>query len=444
MDLSGLTVDHFSADSTSGAAVAALRLHRSLLALGAISRYWHAPVSRKSLDEPGCRLVRWTDYSAGFWEQVRARLLASARKVRMARKKQYWIKGRPEGLESFSAAEQPHPTPLPQASRHASVVHLHSVATMIDYRSFFGSLPDRVPVVWTLYDMNPMSGGCHYVNGCEAYRTTCQHCPQLGRPSSDDLSRQTFQIKMDALRGKNIHIVAPSHGAEQVARASAVLSDVRTIQTIHHGVDVAQFVPMDKSVAKRRLGIPEDRVVVAFGAESIDKRRKGFRELMVALSRVADHGPITGLVFGNGRGSEIPPHLDLKKMGYVSDRQQQATIYSAADMFILPSLEEVFGLTALEAMACGTPVVAFRTEGISDYIRPGTTGFLAESGDCAGLAWHIVRLVENRQMRHRMGEHAREMVEREFSAELQTARYVELYGELVRSMSNAVLSGRAA
>lgn len=444
MDLCELTVDHFNDDSAAGAAEAARRLHQSLLATGAVSRYWYVAGSRQAVDEPGCRPLRWTDPSAGVFEQVGARMVASIRKGRMARKTNYWIKGRPEGLEPFSSAEQPHSTPLPPACRYASVVHLHSIATMIDHHSFFGSLPDHLPVVWTLYDMNPLSGGCHYFNGCDAYRTTCQHCPQLGRPSSDDLARQMFQIKRTALRGKNIHVVAPSHGVEQAARASAILSGARTFRTIHRGVNAAQFVPVDKSVAKRRLGIPQERVVVAFGAESTGRRRKGFHELIVALSRVADHGPITGLMFGNVQGTQTPPHLEVKKMGARLNRQQQATIYSAADLYVHPSLEEVSEPTVIEAMACATPVVGFRTAGISDYIRPGTTGLLAEPGDCAGLAWHIAQLVEDASRRRRMGEHAREMVAREFNDDLETARYVELYGELVRATRHAALSRPAA
>jgi len=111
--------------------------------------------------------------------------------------------------------------------------------------------------------------------------------------------------------------------------------------------------------------------------------------------------------------------------------------YSAGDCFVIPSLQEVFGLTALEAMACGTPVVGFDTGGIPDMVRPGETGLLARPGDVADLSAQILRMIENPAERQFMADGARKIVEREFTSEIQARRYKSLYEELEQALPAA-------
>jgi glycosyltransferase involved in cell wall biosynthesis len=313
------------------------------------------------------------------------------------------------------------------------VVHLHWVSKLIDYPSFFASVPDDFPIVWTLHDMNAMTGGCHYTMGCEAFTTECRCCPLLGLPGDNDLSRRSFQVKLAALAGKNLHVVANSQWMESQARRSRVLAGARSFRTIHFGLDTQLFSPQDKRAARRALGLTDDRTIVAFGAESIDNLRKGLGQLLQALSLLRDRGQVLGIVFGNGM---VPQHSglslpELRSVGFVADPARQATLYSAADVFVIPSLQEAFGQTGIEAMACGTPVVGFDTGGIPDFVRPGETGLLARLGDATDLARQIQWLVDHADQAKRMGRAAREVVLDRFTLAHQARQHIELYESLL-------------
>jgi glycosyltransferase involved in cell wall biosynthesis len=294
--------------------------------------------------------------------------------------------------------------------------------------------------------LNPMTGGCHYPNGCQAYLQACGNCPQLGpRRSADDLSHRSLRVKRKALRGKNLHVVAPSHWAADCARQSWLLGDARSIQVIPHGVDVGRFSPRDKAACRRKLGLRGDRVVIGFGAASIGDRRKGLSELLAALAQLPDRRQVTGLVFGAGALPQTDPELpELAAVGYVDDPVAQAAVYSAADLLVVPSREELFGLTGLEALACGTPVVAFDCGGIPDYVRPMETGLLARVGDSADLARQIQWLIDRPEARQQMGRRGRTMVVRQFDLRQQAARHLELYQNLLHATAAPASAGQAA
>ncbi|MFV2069899.1 MAG: glycosyltransferase [Pirellulales bacterium] len=431
-----MIVDHLNAGTGGGAAIAARRLHQALRAAGVESRLWYSKRERVELAEPGCR--PWTD-PPGPGPTLR-RIAGSPRTIarRLAFKwdQRRSLRGRPPGFSLFNLSRLARSTPWDLEATQSDLLHLHWVAKMIDYPSFFASLPTAMPIVWTLHDMNPLTGGCHHSDDCRAYTDSCGHCPQLGLSGENDLSRRSLRVKRDALRGKNLHIVAPSRWIAACARDSRLLRDAATIRTIHHGLDVDRFAPRAKETAKRALGIDPRSVVVGFGAASIDDRRKGLRHLVAAFSHLRaprDHHPLVALVFGAGRPPQWDvPNCHLVMVGHLDDARRQADVYSAADLFVVPSLIEVFGLTGLEAMACGTPVVAFACGGIVDYVRPMETGLLAKAGDSHDLARQIDWLIERPLHRQHMGENGRQMVCREFELRQQTARYIELYRELVQ------------
>ena len=203
-------------------------------------------------------------------------------------------------------------------------------------------------------------------------------------------------------------------------------------------------MPADRLEARRQLGLPPDATVIAFGADSIHHRRKGLRHLLDALSLIP-HENVVGLYFGNGDLPTVGTRLPIMRgIGFVQDTGQLANAYSAADLFVIPSLQEIFGLTGLEAMACGTPVVGFAAGGITDYVRPGETGLLAKVGDSRDLAAKIKWMFDHPQARLRMGTLARAMVEREFNQEIQTQRHIELYRSLLATAKQGTSASRAA
>jgi glycosyltransferase involved in cell wall biosynthesis len=160
--------------------------------------------------------------------------------------------------------------------------------------------------------------------------------------------------------------------------------------------------------------------------------RKGIKYLIEAI-RLLPEKPFL-LTWGGA----FPPELEElphRHLGSIESEHLLATVYNAADAFVIPSLEEAFGQTALESLACARPVVGFNVGGIPDMVRDGETGLLVERGDAVGLAKALDQLLQDREMREQMGANARKLVLSQFSFEKNAASYLELYQSMKGSCS---------
>lgn len=430
-----MIVHHYNTYPGGGAAIAAQKLHKSLLEHGIESRYFFKsgerdPAADATYSAFGPRHfpVTLPERLSNFLSGGRSRLKA------LNREKEYYLDNRAEVFDLFSFPRLYRPTPPVLGRLRPDIIHLHWIADLIDYDSFFSAIPEDFPLVWTLHDMNPFTGGCHYDRGCGGYIDSCGNCPQLnGNRHPDDVSRTNWKLKRKALNGKNIHVVADSRWLESCARKSSIFENARSIQTIHYGVDTAVFKPLDGRTARKDLRIPERSFVLCFGAQSLSNRRKGQKELNEAL-RLLKGESITLVVFGAGALDKtgLPPHIQTLEMGFVETPERLAGIYALADVFVIPSLQEAFGQTALEAMACGIPVVGFDSGGIRDMVRHSETGLLAETVTAASLAQQLGWLMENPKQRLEMGQNARNLALHEFSLEKQLRNYVALYNSVKR------------
>nr|WP_286178381.1 glycosyltransferase [Rhodopirellula sp. JC639] len=165
---------------------------------------------------------------------------------------------------------------------------------------------------------------------------------------------------------------------------------------------------------------------------SLGNRRKGAAELIAALEHVGPNPNVRCLVFGSGTLSETSKRLpEMIHVGSVQDDRTRRLVYSAADAFVLPSTEDNLPLTGLEAMACGTPVIGFDAGGIPDYVIPGKTGLLANTGNAAQLANRLNTAIANPQAIQTMGDQARELILDQYQADTEAQRYIELYRSLV-------------
>jgi glycosyltransferase involved in cell wall biosynthesis len=244
------------------------------------------------------------------------------------------------------------------------------------------------------------------------------------------------------LRPARLRIVADSHWLEAEARRSTLLGGFPA-RTIHYGLDTEVFAPRNRSCARAVLGIPEDAKVVLFAAEVLTNHRKGFALLADALSGLANFPGLFLLSLGRGEAT-VPgsaPHLHL---GYLRDDRWLSLVYSAADVFVIPSLQEAFGQTALEAMACGVPVVGFAVGGIRDMVRPQETGFLAPAGDVPALRAAIAEALGDTAACQRMSAACRQLVVEEFPLELQARRYGELYKTILQQNRHSLLARDAS
>jgi glycosyltransferase involved in cell wall biosynthesis len=407
-------IAHFTSELTGGAGVAAQRLHDALQRERVDSRFYY---------ESGLPLV------PGCW-RVFANQSFTHRNL--AALMQAWRNRRNAPSCLFTSPSWFRRTRLQDFGPRPDVVNLHWISRWIDQPSFFASLPLDLPVVWTLHDMNPFTGGCHHAGDCERFTNHCRDCPQLKNPGPRDDAFRFFEIKKGCYAGKNLHVVSSSDWMSAQARRSALLRRARSFHTIPLGLDTQLFNPIDKTSARQALAIDSERFVVGFACADLSSYDKGGALLVEALHALADKAKITLLVFGAGKLPDSGGRYQLIELGGISSPHLQSLFYSACDVFAAPSRIESFGLTALEAMACGTPVVAFRTGGLVDVVAHGETGLLEKKvGSVVGLRDQLDWMLQHPSERRKMGLAARQRVEKQFSSALMAKRYAELYSQLL-------------
>jgi glycosyltransferase involved in cell wall biosynthesis len=419
---------HLSTWDTHGAGRAAHRLHDALRRLGYASRML---VVFRLTDDPDVVAFRPDDRRrARIWRwRRRRRIHRDAAAYALTRTAERWM---------FTDDRTEHGTALVDQLPACDVLTLHATPELVDHEHFFGRLPAAVPVVWRLPDMGPFTGGCHYDGGCGRFRDRCGACPVLGSARHDDLSRQVWERKRRSLARMPVppHVVAPSRWVAAQARASSLFGSF-PLSVIPNGVDPARWCPGDRSAVRTALGIPADARVVLFVADNTENPIKGFAVLADAL-RALDGEAGRGLFLltagsndpGGRVGDRLPADRRLHLGRLTCDRLLWAA-YNAADVFAMPSLQESFGQTVVEAMACGTPTVGFATGGMSDTVRPGVTGWLAAPGDPADLAAQLARALDGPGGRGLMAAGCRRVAVEEYSSDLQARRYAALYDDLL-------------
>jgi glycosyltransferase involved in cell wall biosynthesis len=311
------------------------------------------------------------------------------------------------------------------------VVNLHWVARWLDLPSFFKSLPPGMPVIWTLHDLIPITGGCHYPGECDGFTKECGNCPQQKRPQPHDATRKFFDTKANWYKRINLHFVGNSEWTTAQARRSALGKLARSVRTIHYGMDVNQYQPVEKTAARKSLRIPEGKFVIGFACSDFHEKRKGAELLLEALGTFPAN-EIVLLVLGGGQWPRKASQVETIQMGSIGSSRLQSIFYSALDVFAMPSRVETFGNVAMEAMACKTPVVAYPAGGLADVVADGETGLIEpETGSVAGLAEKLQWMRQHPKERVEMGIAGRQRVIRNFSDGLMARRYTELYHELV-------------
>ena len=402
---------------------AAYRLHTGLRALGVESRLF-------SIDAPA-----QPDPDVTVFHPPRglpARLRRWLARERIEREFARYRATRPRGSGRFYDDRSPHGGDALRQLPACDVVHLHAMAHFIDFGAFFEMLPRTLPIVRTLHDMNFFTGGCHQDWGCGRFRQQCGACPQLGSQGEHDLSRRIWQRKrraLAALAPERLHVVTPSRWMAGMATASSLLRDT-PVTAIPLGIDVEKFRPRDRRFVRDLWGIPDDARVMLFVSSPLDRPEKGFGLLAAALRGSPQPSHTVLLSVGGGEPPENPgvPH---RRLGHVGHETVMSTVYSAADVLVVPSVQDTFPQACIEALACGLPVVGFDVGGISEVVRPGITGVLVPPRDTAALRDAVGTLLSDPPRRAQFGANGRRIVLEEYTLELQASRHKALYERIL-------------
>lgn len=313
------------------------------------------------------------------------------------------------------------------------VIHLHWIAR--GYIRIESLAHLRSPIVWTLHDMWPFTGGCHYDDGCEGYTQHCGQCPQLGSDRRFDLSHNILLRKARAWSTVDMTFVAPSRWIANCARRSSLLSD-RQIVIIPNGIDTKTFIPRDKGAARRGLALSPDRRLILFGAMNATRDpRKGFNYLREASKLLKASDRATNyeiVVFGDtGGDAQAETGLPCQLLGRVADEDRLATILSAADLLVVPSTQDNLPNTALEALACGLPCVAFDIGGMRDIVQHKVTGYVARAFDIEDFANGIAWVLADDNRWRDLSRQARKRAAALFDIDATASKYISLYQEVV-------------
>ncbi len=421
MSLRILQVSAF--DASGGAARSAYRLHQGLNDRGHECRML---VARRDTSAP---TVRTQTAPPDLASRMRRRV----RRFIIKRDAAAYRDTRPNWPEKFTDDRSWHDWERDPGLTGFDVINLQWVSGLVDYRRFFSAVPEGVPVVWTLRDMNTFTGGCHYDAGCDRFTERCGACPQLGSHDDGDLSRSVWNRKealFSTLGRERLHIVTPSAWMAGEVGRSSLLGERFAVSVIPNGVNTDEFAPRDRAAARAALGIPPASEVVLFVAYSVAPRRKGFSLLVDALRELSDRSNLFAVSVGAGTPDvDIPvPALHL---GKITQNRLLSLAYSAADLYVIPSLQDNLPSTVLESMACGTPVVGFDVGGVPEMVRPGVTGALAPVGDVASLASSISGLLADTAERKTMAERCRRVALDEFGMDTYVSGCEALYEKLV-------------
>ncbi|MFQ5604269.1 MAG: glycosyltransferase [bacterium] len=290
------------------------------------------------------------------------------------------------------------------------------------------------PAVFTLHDMWAFTGHCAYTYECTRWQTGCGQCPHLDSLPAvmRDGTKIEWKLKSRVYKKANLSFVVPSQWLVQQAHTSMLAP--YPIHYIPHGVDVRQFQPLDPVQCRKMLGISSKKKVLLFVAQNFKDKRKGGDLLLKALRRIPATLQKESVLLSLGKAGEMDFHdlnMPVLNLGYVYHDRMKAIAYSAADLFLFPTRSDIFGLVSIESQACGTPVVSFRVGGVSEHVRSGLTGYLAEAENSDDFASGIQELLEDNSMRESLGQQGRQMVLNEYTIELQTKRYLNLYRHLM-------------
>jgi glycosyltransferase involved in cell wall biosynthesis len=384
-----------SMGDSGGAGIAAVRLHEALLDSGADSRLLTLQKTRDGIREhyvfhkKDASMFPLFTLAMMFVDRVLKRFKLKSDYYRSRRKRYTDGSAQDFGMFNFSISEyrlENHPL-----VREADIVHLHWVCGgFLDFQKFFKGMTKHA--VWTLHDMNPFTGGCHYAYECLGYLKDCHACPQLEGARSNSAAERMLAEKIKVLQGQNrsLSIVTPSKWLMECSKKSKLFSSYEH-RHIYNIVNEKSFYLTDKASSREKLSLPADKkIILCVG--SLEYPRKGNDILVESLHLLNREDVILCCV-----GNVSEAHKDnpsIVQLGYIKDSNKMRGVYNAADIFVLPTMADNFPNTIVESLLSGTPVASFYVGGVPEQIND-SNGILIENRNPNSVATSLDQFFDN-------------------------------------------------
>jgi glycosyltransferase involved in cell wall biosynthesis len=316
-------------------------------------------------------------------------------------------------------------------------------------------LSHTVPVVLTLHDAWLLSGHCAHSFDCDRWKTGCGECPDLTIPPAvwRDATAFNWQRKKQIYSQSRLFVSTPSRWLMRKVEQSMLAPAIAAARIIPNGVDLTSFRPGNKATARSALGLPSDPRILLFVSKR--PRRSMWKDYPVLDAAFGQLGNrltrqlLLLIVLGETAPTERRGRNEVRFVAYQGDPETVARYYQAADLYVHPSRADTFPSTVLEALACGTPVVATAVGGIPEQVldlgahtADQATGILTPPADAAALAAGIERLVLDPKLLQQLSQNAAADARSRFDFERQADDYLNWYGEILSSQSSSCAAPR--
>lgn len=423
-----MKVLHINTYDTGGAAIAIKRIHSELLKKGVDSKLLVLHKSKNS--EQTYSYFEGLPKPAYERQHLIARILKKIKLKISTQWKSHFSKNRLQRqkdrcdklnaaickAEVFSYPTSRYDITLHPFYKEADIIQLNWVSGFLDESTFFSK--NKKPVVWRMPDLYACGGGYHYEKNFPFEEL------------KEEISKN-IKIRVKALEMASITFVPISNWLKKKLNESKLIQKFDK-RIIHNGIDLNVFKPIDKVVARQLFNLPVDKKIILLGAQTITNKRKGYQLFLESLHflDLQKSENVICCIFGESEMTDTENKF-FKKIGTISDERLLCMAYSAADLFVMPSVEEAFGQVTIEALACGLPVVSFPTGGSLDIIKNGINGFLAEDFEAQSLAQAI-----NKALNFQFDNGAiRKDTEVRFNIEDKAEEYIQLYSHVLKNIN---------
>ncbi|MFT7196781.1 MAG: glycosyltransferase involved in cell wall biosynthesis, partial [Marinoscillum sp.] len=326
------------------------------------------------------------------------------------------------GLYKFSNGTGAKSLFSTDAFKEADLVHIHWV-----HFGFLGveeivRISTAKPTIWTMHDMWSFTGGCHYSDDCAKYISNCDGCFYL--KDSSKVSFNLLSQKEEVWKSLTLKLVACSQWLAARAHQSHLFK-AQEISVIGNTLDLNVFKPLEQTEIRSRLGLKLDSFYVLCGAMDLNDERKGFNYLIKSLELLMNNGLDFKLLLFGSNAVQVDG-IECVSLGHLANEVDIVNAYNAADIFVLPSIQDNLPNTVLEAMACGVPVVTFDSGGVIDMVDHKQNGFIATNKDSKSLSEGITYF-SDKSIRKKAGINARETIASHFNEALIANKYISIY-----------------
>lgn len=404
-----MKVLHVTTYDSGGAAIQTIRLHRALLQCGIESKVL-------VLDNTGLHFTGKVNYRDSYRNgRIRNVLFLAKRYYTVwqsnnARKKYNDI------YETFTGIKSLFDITTHSAYKWADIIHLGFVAHFLNWENFFQR--NYKPLLWTLHDTSHPGCGFHAVNDHNRFR----NLPEM---------QSILKRKISALKDTyNLKVITPSKWLMEFSLNEGVFNSF-SHGLIPHGIELSEFKPLDKKIARQILGLDEEKIILLFSADDHTRKNKGFEHIL-QIRRKLDKRKYLIITTGNEHPDYNYEKEGITSFGRIQGNFAMNILYSAADWTLVTSRSESFSLVTLESFASGTPVLAFDTTALSELINNDKDGILVAYGDNKAMVENITRYGKKPEDYSRYGIEARKKVEEKYEIGRIAMKYIEEYQNLLK------------